>query len=321
MKVLITGGAGYIGSVTTAYLLDNGFEINVLDNLSTGHEKFIDKRAKFFFGDILENDSVISSMNGCDAVVHLAAKTIVSDSVLKPDFYMENNHIGTLNILNSMKKLLVNKLVFSSSCAVYGNPISKLIAEDHPTNPINPYGKSKLFADNEIGRFSRENKLNSVSLRFFNVGGSYKSSVNNVYGELHNQETHLIPKILNNKSVNIYGRDFDSPDGTCVRDYVHVVDLARAIKLSLEMKNLEHHKIYNLGSGNGASVLEVIRVAEKVIFSEIIKYDGLPKNGDPAYLVADSKLANTELGWKSQLSLNKIIEDSYAFNQVLDLEI
>ena len=321
MKVLITGGAGYIGSVTTAYLLDNGFEVNVLDNLSTGHEKFIDKRAEFFFGDILENDSVISSMSGCDAVVHLAAKTIISESVLKPDFYMENNYTGTVNILNSMKKLLVNKLVFSSSCAVYGNPISKLIAEDHPTNPINPYGESKLFADNEIGRFSRENKLKSVSLRFFNVGGSYRSSVNNVYGELHNEETHLIPKILNNKSVNIYGRDFDSPDGTCVRDYVHVVDLACAIKLSLEIKNLEHHKIYNLGSGNGASVLEVIKVAEKVIFSEIIKYDGLPKNGDPAYLVADSKLANTELGWKSELSLNKIIEDSYAFNQALDLEI
>ena len=321
MKVLITGGAGYIGSVTSAYLLDNEFEVNVLDNLSTGHEKFIDKRDKFFFGDILEINSIITAMTGCDAVVHLAGKAIVSESVLKPDFYKEINHLGTLNILNSMKELSVKKLVFSSTCAVYGNPISKLIAEDHPTNPINPYGESKLLADNEIDWFSKENYLNSISLRFFNVGGSYKNNADNLFGELHDEETHLIPKILNNKSVTIYGRDFETSDGTCVRDYVHVVDLARAIKLSLEIKNLQHHKIYNLGSGNGASVLEVIKVAEKVIFSEIIKYDGLPKNGDPAYLVADSKLANTELGWKSELSLNKIIEDSYAFNQALDLEI
>ena len=321
MKVLITGGAGYIGSVTTAYLFDNGFEVNVLDNLSTGHERSIDKRAKFFLGDILESDSITNAMTGCDAVVHLAGKAIVSESVLKPDFYMENNHLGTLNILNSMKELSVNKLVFSSTCAVYGNPISKLIAEDHPTNPINPYGESKLMADNEINRFSKANNLTSISLRFFNVGGSYKSRANNLFGESHDEETHLIPKILNSKSVNIYGRDFESPDGTCVRDYVHVVDLARAIKLALEKQNLGHHKIYNLGSGKGSSVLEVIAEAEKVILSEIVKNDGPAKDGDPAYLVADSKLANTELGWISQFSLNKIIEDSYAFNQALNLEI
>lgn len=321
MKVLITGGAGYIGSVTTAYLLDNGFEVNVLDNLSTGHEKLIDKRAKFFFGDILDSNSIINSMTGCEAVVHLAGKAIVSESVLKPDLYMENNHTGTINILNSMKKMLVSKLVFSSTCAVYGNPISRLIAEDHPTNPINPYGKSKLLADGEIDRFSKENNLNSISLRFFNVGGSYKNNSNILFGELHDEETHLIPKILKNRSINIYGRDFETLDGTCVRDYVHVVDLARAIKLSLEKKKLEHHKIYNLGSGNGSSVLEVIEEAEKVIFSEITKYDGPPINGDPAYLVSDSKLANMELGWVSQFSLNKIINDSYAFNQAVNLDI
>ena len=138
---------------------------------------------------------------------------------------------------------------------------------------------------------------------------------------MHDEETHLIPKILNNKSVTIYGRDFETSDGTCVRDYVHVVDLARAIKLSVEIKNSKHHKIYNLGSGKGSSVLEVIAEAEKVIFSEITKHDGPPKNGDPAYLVADSKLANTELGWASQFTLNKIIKDSYAFNQAANLDI
>ena len=321
MKVLITGGAGYIGSVTTAYLLDNGFQVNVLDNLSTGHEKYIDKRANFFLGDILDSNSIIKSMNGCSAVVHLAGKAIVSESTLKPDYYMENNYIGTINILKSMKSLLVNKLIFSSTCAVYGNPISKLIGEDHPTNPINPYGESKLQADKEIYKFSKLNNFNSISLRFFNVGGSYRSRGNDLFGELHNDETHLIPKILKNKSVNVNGTNFDSPDGTCVRDYVHVVDLARAIKLSLEKQSLGHHKIYNLGSGNGSSVLEVIAEAEKVILSKIVITDGPAKNGDPAYLVADSKLAQIELGWISQFSLNKIIEDSYEFNQALNLEI
>ena len=190
MKVLVTGGAGYIGSITTAYLLDNGFEVNVLDNLSTGHEKFIDKRTKFFLGDILDGNSIISAMTGCDAVVHLAGTTLVSESILKPDFYKANNHLITLNILNSMNELSLNNLVFSSTCAVYGNPIPKLIAEDHPTNPINPYGESKLLADNEINRFSKANNLNSISLRFFNVGGSYKSRDNNLF--LHHCMTYLL---------------------------------------------------------------------------------------------------------------------------------
>jgi UDP-glucose 4-epimerase len=195
------------------------------------------------------------------------------------------------------------------------------MGEDHPTNPINPYGESKLQADKEIKQFSKLNDLNSISLRFFNVGGSYKNSNNDLFGESHDEETHLIPKILNNRIVNINGTDFDSPDGTCVRDYVHVVDLARAIKLSLEKQSIGHHKIYNLGSGNGSSVLEVIAEAEKVIFSKIDKKNGPAKNGDPAYLVADGKLARTELGWVSQFSLSQIIEDSYKFIQALNLEI
>ena len=313
MKVLITGGAGYIGSITTAYLLDNGFEVNVLDNLSTGHKKFIDRRANFFLGDILESNSVINSMTGCVAVVHLAGKAIVSESVLKPDFYMENNHIGTVNILNSMKKMSVNKLVFSSTCAVYGNPISKLIAEDHPTNPINPYGDSKLLADKAIDQFSKENNLNSISLRFFNVGGSYKNNSDILFGEHHDEETHLIPKILKNKSVNIYGIDFETPDGTCVRDYVHVVDLARAIKLSLEQKNSENHKIYNLGSGKGFSVLEVSKTVEKTLNLNLVKTFTSRRLGDPSVLVADSSLAKKELSWSTKYSLDEIIEDTSRF--------
>lgn len=315
MKILITGGAGFIGSVTTAYLLDRGFEVNVLDNLSTGHKELVDRRAKFFLGDILDRNSIIPSMVGCDAVVHLAGKAIVSESVLKPNLYLENNHLGTINILNAMKELSVGKLVFSSTCAVYGNPISEVIAEDHPTNPINPYGESKLLAEIEIGRFSLEYQLNAISFRFFNVGGSYKNSNNNLFGEIHDQETHLIPKIIKNKSVDIYGIDFDSPDGTCVRDYVHVIDLARAINLSLEKQSVIKHQIYNLGSNNGSSVLEVISEVENVISSKIIRNNASRNIGDPAYLVANSKLAKEELRWETQFTLNEIVRDSFTFLQ------
>lgn len=317
MKILITGGAGFIGSVTAAYLLDKGFEVNVLDNLSTGHRGLVDQRASFFLGDILDKYSIKASMNGCDAVVHLAGKAIVSESILKPSLYLENNHLGTINILHAMKELSVDKLVFSSTCAVYGNPITQEIAEDHPTNPINPYGESKLLADIEIGRFSRDNNLNAISLRFFNVGGSYKNSNNDLFGELHDQETHLIPKIIKNKLIDVYGTDFNSPDGTCVRDYVHVVDLARAISLALEKDIVLKHEIYNLGSGNGSSVLEVVYEVEKVIASKITTNKSSRNIGDPAYLVANSKLAKTELGWEAQFTLNEIIRDSFRFIQAL----
>ena len=317
MKILITGGAGFIGSVTAAYLLDKGFEVNVLDNLTTGHRELVDQRASFFLGDILDRYSINASMDGCDAVVHLAGKAIVSESILKPSLYLENNHLGTINVLHAMKELSVGKLVFSSTCAVYGNPITEIIAEDHPTNPINPYGESKLLADIEIGRFSKDNNLNAISLRFFNVGGSYKNSTNNLFGELHDHETHLIPKIIKNKSIDVYGTDFNSPDGTCVRDYVHVVDLARAIRLALEKQFVLNHEIYNLGSGNGSSVLEVVSEVEKVIALKIVRNNSARNIGDPAYLVANSKLARLELGWETQFTLNEIVRDSFRFIQAL----
>jgi len=317
MKILITGGAGFIGSVTAAYLLDKGFEVNVLDNLSTGHRDFVDQRASFFLGDIRDRNSINASMDGCDAVVHLAGKAIVSESILNPSLYLENNHLGTINILHAMKELSVGKLVFSSTCAVYGNPITEIIAEDHPTNPINPYGESKLLADTEICRFSTDYNLNAISLRFFNVGGSYKNNNNNLFGELHDHETHLIPKTIKNRSIDVYGIDFNSPDGTCVRDYVHVIDLARAISLALEKQMVQKHEIYNLGSGIGSSVLEVVSEVEKVIDSKIIRNNVGRKIGDPAYLVADSKLARLELGWETQFTLNEIVRDSLRFIQAL----
>jgi UDP-glucose 4-epimerase len=229
----------------------------------------------------------------------------------------------TVQLLDKLREAGVNKFVFSSSAAVYGIPANG-IAEDDATDlqPINPYGRGKLMIENILKDYYVAYGLSSVSLRYFNAAGADADAE---IGELREDESHIIPLAIEaayqNQEFKLFGTDFDTPDGTCVRDYVHVVDLARAIKISLEKQNLRYHKIYNLGSGKGSSVLEVIAEAEKVILSEIVKNDGPAKDGDSAYLVAESKLANTELGWISQFSLNKIIEDSYAFNQALNLGI
>jgi len=313
IKILVTGGAGYIGSVTAAYLLDKGYQVNVLDNLSTGNESAIDRRAIFFFGDLLDGISVKNAMQDCEAVVHLAGKAIVSESIIQPDIYFRNNHIGTKKVLESMVELSVNRLIFSSTCAVYGNPDTGLISEDFPTKPINPYGESKSLADIEISKFSSSHKLNSISFRFFNVSGSYKSISGMVYGEIHSHETHLIPKILTNKKIEIYGQNLSTPDGTCIRDYVHVIDLARAIELGINIPSEPSHRVYNLGSGNGASVLKVVSVAEKVLKSKITKTFGDHRNGDPLCLVANPQKAKVELNWTTQFSLENIICDSYDF--------
>ena len=252
-------------------------------------------------------------MQDCDAVVHLAGKAIVSESILQPDIYLKNNHIGTKKVLESMAELSVKRLIFSSTCAVYGDPEASLISEDFPTKPINPYGESKNLADIEISKHSNSHKLTSISFRFFNVSGSYKSSSGVIHGEIHDNETHLIPKILSNKKIEIYGQNLSTPDGTCVRDYVHVVDLARAIESGLNTSKEPGHRIYNLGSGNGASVLQVVSVAEKVLKSKINKTFSGHRESDPLCLVANPKRAKIELNWVTQFSLENIIRDSYDF--------
>lgn len=313
MKVLITGGAGYIGSVTSAYLLDHGYDVNILDNLSEGNESLVDTRANFIFGSILDEISIHQAMQECQAVVHLAGKAIVSESMQNSHEYLLNNHTGTKKILQAMVNHSIKKIVFSSTCAVYGNPKVTTIAEDCIANPINPYGKSKLLADLEIAKFTSTHEFQSISLRFFNVAGSYESQGNKLFGELHKNETHLIPRVLMQNTIDVYGSDMDTPDGTCVRDYVHVTDLARAIKLSLEKIKTPGHRIYNLGSGGGSSVKEVIEIAETILGKKISRKNVNKRIGDPAYLVSNPDLAKNELGWEARYTLTQIINDSKRF--------
>jgi len=315
MKILVTGAAGFIGSVTAAYLLDHGYEVNVLDDLSEGHEHQIDKRSNFFRGSILDLSAINEAIDGCEAVVHLAGKAIVSESTQDPDKYQLHNYIGTKNILDSMIDNSINQIVFSSTCAVYGNPNVKSISEQTKPIPINPYGNSKLQADLEISNFTEKHNLNSISLRFFNVAGSYTNKLSQFFGELHKNETHLIPRILAQRNIEVYGSDFNTHDGTCVRDYVHVIDIAHAIRLSLENKTSPGHRIYNLGSGIGASVREIIQVTQSILNTEITWKSGKRRAGDPDYLVSDSSLARKELGWATRFDLKQIIADTQKFIQ------
>jgi UDP-glucose 4-epimerase len=313
MKVLVTGGAGYIGSVLTGYLIDQGYEVNILDNLSTGHKLLVDTRANFFDGDILIEEDLITAMNGCNAVVHLAGKALVAESVMYPDLYFRQNFEGTKAVLQGMIVSGIKKIIFSSTCAVYGNVQSGKISENTSTNPINPYGESKLKADEEINLNSAKYKLDAYSFRFFNVAGSYLSKTGQSFGELHATETHLIPNILKNKEIDVFGTDWQTRDGTCIRDYVHVKDLAVAIGIALNSETKFGHKIYNLGSGEGSSVLEVISAANKVLPKPVIKKNRERRPGDPQELVSDSALVLRELKWKSRHNINEIVADAYKF--------
>jgi UDP-glucose 4-epimerase len=313
VRLLVTGGAGFIGSVVTAYLIDRGYKINILDNLSTGHLANIDTRADFYQGDLMNVTQINEAMRGCDAVIHLAGKAIVSESIENSDSYIMHNYNGTKNILMSMLQLGVQEIVFSSSCAVYGQVEKGLIAETNLLNPINPYGESKLLADNELSQYSLLHNFQCTSLRFFNVAGSYRNKKGQLFGELHKNETHLIPRLLLNNKINIYGHKLNTPDGTCVRDFVHVVDLASAILLSIENKSQSGHRIFNLGSNRGHSVLDVIRTVELLSGNKISVEYLKPRGYDPISLVSDSSLAFYELNWESQFSLESIIKDTMEF--------
>jgi UDP-glucose 4-epimerase len=313
MKLLVTGGAGFIGSVTAAYLLDHGYEVNILDDLSEGHYRSVDSRANFFHGSILDSTDVGKALVGCKAVVHLAGKAIVSESIKDPAKYQLHNFIGTQILLNSMIDHSIEKIIFSSTCAVYGNPNIKSIDEKTNPMPINPYGESKLLADLEISKFTEKYNLSSVSLRFFNVAGSYTSKLNKLFGESHVNETHLIPRVLMHNEIEIYGTSFNTPDGTCVRDYVHVIDIANAIKLSLEKSIISGYRIYNLGSGTGISVNKIIEVSETILGRKITKKNGERRSGDPEYLVSNPDLAREELGWSTTLNITQILNDAQKF--------
>jgi UDP-glucose 4-epimerase len=312
--VLVTGGAGYIGSVVTAMLLEAGHQVSVVDSLLTGHADSVPEGARFVRADLLDRATVMDGMSsGFDAVVHLAALSLVAESTRAPETYFRTNLGVTLNLLEAMRAHRVPRMVFSSTAAVYGEPETLPITEDTLPAPANPYGASKLAVDHLLGFASAAHGLNTVSLRYFNVAGAYGR-----FGERHATETHLIPRILDvaagrSPAVDVYGTDYPTPDGTAVRDYVHVQDLARVHLLALE-RAPAGHRVYNIGSGEGFSVRQVIDVARAVTGHEIPTVARPRRDGDPARLVASGARARQELGYEPQKpQLETIVEDAWAW--------
>ncbi|MEU0570131.1 UDP-glucose 4-epimerase GalE [Nonomuraea sp. NPDC005983] len=309
MRLLVTGGAGYVGSVVAAQLVEAGHEVTVLDDLSTGHADAVPDGARFVQGSISDASAALA---GVDAVLHFAAKSLVGESVEKPGLYWANNLGGTLALLHAMREQGVRRIVFSSTAATYGEPERSPIQESDPTRPTNPYGASKLAVDTTLTAYAGLHGLGAVSLRYFNVAGAYGR-----FRERHTVETHLIPNVLKvatgeRESVSVFGTDYPTPDGTCLRDYIHVSDLARAHLLALDTIIEGEHKIYNLGNGTGFSVQEVISVCREVTGHEIPAVVGPRRAGDPAVLVASSEKIQRELGWKPErTSLREIVSDAW----------
>ncbi|GAA1918040.1 UDP-glucose 4-epimerase GalE [Streptomyces durmitorensis] len=313
-KYLVTGGAGYVGSVVAQHLIEAGHEVTVLDNLSTGFREGVPSGATFVEGDIRDAAKWLDS--SFDAVLHFAAFSQVGESVVKPEKYWDNNVGGTMALLAAMRDAGVRKLVFSSTAATYGEPVSTPITETDPTAPTSPYGASKLAVDHMITGEAAAHGLAAVSLRYFNVAGAYGQ-----YGERHDPESHLIPLVLQvaqgrREAINVFGDDYPTPDGTCVRDYIHVADLAQAHLLAVEAATSGEHLICNLGNGNGFSVREVIETVRQVTGHPIPEVMAPRRGGDPAVLVASAATARERLGWNpSRADLAGIVADAWAFAQ------
>jgi len=314
MRLFVTGGAGYIGSVVAAKLLQAGHDVTVFDNLSTGHRELVPKAARFVHGDLLDRAAVKAAMaTGFDAVLHFAAKSLVGESAEKPSLYFGENVGGAVNLVDAMREGNVPSIVFSSTAAVYGEPDVVPISEDSPPRPVNAYGASKLAIDQLLGFSAQAHGLTAVSLRYFNVGGAF-----GFQGERHTIETHVIPRILTaasqDESFDVYGTDYPTPDGTAIRDYVHVADLADAHLLALEGGKPGQHRIYNLGNGEGFSVRQVLEVARQVTQKPIPANERPRRAGDPVRLVASGEKVRRELGWNPTRSdLTSIISDAWAF--------
>ncbi|NLU69991.1 UDP-glucose 4-epimerase GalE [Streptomyces sp. HNM0574] len=323
-KYLVTGGAGYVGSVVAAHLLEAGHTVTVLDDLSTGFAEGVPAGAEFVEGRIQEAGRVLDG--SYDGVLHFAAHSQVGESVTDPDKYWRNNVGGTIELLAAMRESGVRKLVFSSTAATYGEPVRTPITETDPTEPTSPYGASKLAVDHMIGGECRAHGLAAASLRYFNVAGAYRSREGTVLGERHDPESHLIPIVLQvaqgrRESVSVFGEDYPTPDGTCVRDYIHVADLAEAHLLALDAATGGEHLVCNLGNGNGFSVREVIDTVRKVTGHPVPEVTAPRRGGDPAVLVASAERARERLGWQpSRSGLAGIVEDAWQFAQVAHQE-
>ncbi len=315
MKVLVTGGAGYIGSVTTSMLLDEGHEATVFDNLERGHREAVDPRARLIVGDLRRErdiDEAVSKVRP-DAVMHFAALALVGESMERPELYFENNVVGGHHLAAAMRRHGVRRIIFSSTCATYGVPDRVPISEDAPQRPANPYGESKLMFETMLRWYGDRHGLEAVLLRYFNACGATER-----LGEDHEPETHLIPNVLRvalgqAPAVPVYGEDYPTPDGTCVRDYIHVVDLADA---HLRALTSPHTGAFNLGNGSGFSVREVIEAAREVTGHSIPTVSAPRRPGDPPALVADASRARRLLGWSPRHpDLRAIVQHAWAWHR------
>jgi UDP-glucose 4-epimerase len=315
MKILVVGGAGYIGSVCAELLLDEGHSVRIFDNLSEGHRRALDSRAEFIEGDLQDRQSIEKTLakQQPDAVMHFAANALVGESMQNPSKYFRNNIANGLNLLDAMVGAGVGKIIFSSTCAIFGPPEGVPIDETMPARPINPYGESKLAFEKILRWYGEIHGLKFVSLRYFNAAGASTK-----FGEDHRLETHLIPNVLKvalgeKPNVEIFGTDYETPDGTCIRDYIHIVDLARAHILAL---NSAKSDFYNLGTGGGASVREVIDSCRKITGRKVEIMEKPRRPGDPPRLIASSEKIKRELRWKPQFqSLDPIIESAWKWHQ------
>ncbi len=318
--ILVIGGAGYIGSHINKLLNKKGYKTAVFDNLIYGHRELV-KWGDFILGDLadIEQIRLVFKKNPIKAVMHFAALAYVGESVEDPQKYYINNVANTLNILQIMREFDVKHFIFSSTCATYGNPVKTPISEDHPQNPINPYGQSKLMVEKILSDYSNAYGLKYVALRYFNAAGA---DADNEIGEWHEPETHLIPLVLDaaidkRENIKIFGTNYDTPDSTCIRDYIHVTDLADAHILALEyLFNGGKSDVFNLGNGNGFSVMEVIETARRITGREIVSVASPRRPGDPAVLVGSARKATEILNWKPQyFELNNIIETAWYWHQ------
>jgi UDP-glucose 4-epimerase len=319
MRVLVTGGAGYIGSVVSAQLLADGHDVVVVDDLSTGHADAVPPGAEFHELSITELDGRIGDWN-LDAAIHFAAKSLVGESTSEPSLYWRNNVIGTIALLDSLRAYGVGRIVFSSSAATYGNVEEQPIRESAPTRPTSPYGASKLAVDLALTDYATAYGMAAVSLRYFNVAGALHTVEGLSFGERHATETHLIPNALRAAAgaqgeLSLFGTDYPTPDGTCVRDYIHVVDLAEAHLLALTAAEPGKHHVINLGSGRGDSVREVLLAVAEVTGRDVPVVEAPRRAGDPPTLVASNDLALEVLGWSPTRDLRAMVADAWQFEQ------
>jgi len=311
VKVLVAGGAGYIGSVVTAALVQAGHEAVVLDDLSTGHRDAVPDGVRLVESSLSDVSKVLTRDAGFDAVIHLAAKSLVGESEQRPELYWRENVGGAMDLLDAMRAADVRRIVFSSSSATYGNPEVVPIEEDARTEPTSVYGATKLTIDHMLTGEARVHGLAAVSLRYFNAAGAAYG-----LGERHATETHLIPIALQvvtgaREKLSVYGTDYPTPDGTCIRDYIHVADLAAAHLLTLEVVQPGEHRIYNLGSGSGYSVRDVVAAVREVTGHPVPVEDGPRRRGDPAKLVASSARIAQDVGWAARHGLTDMVNDAY----------